>query len=109
MRHQDCHTQFLIESGVADMVAIADAQVDSAKWSNVNMYCKKRDVSAFYGLTSNAVCKMENIVSAQGTSSSTYGGTLLVMTNMVAGHMCQMPQHQTVGKQFHLSFVCSPP
>jgi len=26
------------------------------------------------------------------------------MTNMVAGHIRQMPQHQTVGKQLHLSF-----
>ena len=95
---------FLIESGVADMVAIADAQVDSAKWHNVNMYCKKHEVTAFYGPTSNAVCKIENIVSEQGTSSSTSGGTLLLMTNMVAGHMCQMPRHQTVGKQLHLSF-----
>ena len=80
---------FLIESGVADIVAIADAQVDSAKWHNVNMYCEKRDVTGFYGPTSNAVSRMENIVSAQGTSSSTLGGTLLLMTNMVAGHMCR--------------------
>jgi len=77
---------------------------DSAKWHNVNMYCEKRDVSGFYGPTSNASSRMENIVSAQGTSSSTSGGTLLLMTNIVAGHMCQMPQHQTVGKQLHLSF-----
>ena len=91
---------FLIESGVADMVAIADAQVDSAKWHNVNMYCKKREVAAFYGPTSNAVCKMENIVSAQGTSLSTSGGTLLLMTNMVAGHMCQMQRQQTVGPRW---------
>jgi len=94
---------FLIESGVADMVAIADAQVDSAKWHNVNMYCKKREVAAFYGPTSNAVCKMENIVSAQSTSLVS-GGTLLLMTNMVAGHMCQMQRQQTVGKQLHVSF-----
>jgi len=95
---------FLIESGVADMVAIADAQVDSAKWQNVNMYCKKRDVTGFYGPTSNAVCKKIKIVSAQGTSSSTSGGRLILMMNMVAGHMCLMPQHQTVRKQLHISF-----
>ena len=95
---------FLIESGVADIVAIADAQVDSAKWHNVNMYCQKRDVTGFYGPTSNAVSRMENIVSAQGTSSSISGGMFLLMTNMVAGHMCQLPKHQTVGKQLNLSF-----
>ena len=89
---------FLIESGIADMVAIVDAQVDSAKWHNVNMYCKKCDVTGFYGPTSNAVSRMENIVSAHGTSSSTSVGTLLLMTNMVAGQMCQMPQQQTVAK-----------
>jgi len=95
---------FLVEGGVADMVAIADAHVDSAKWHNVNMYCKKRDVTRFYEPKSNAAFRMENIVSAQDTSSSTSGGTLLLMTNMVAGHMCQMTQHSTVGKQRHLSF-----
>jgi len=47
---------------------------------------------------------MENIVSAQDTSSSTSGGALLLMTNMVAGHISQLSQQQTVGKQLHLSF-----
>ena len=70
---------FMIQSSVADMVAIANAQVDGARWHNVNMYCKKRHVTGLYGPTSNAV----SIMCAQGTSSSTSGGTLLLMTNML--------------------------
>ena len=62
------YTVFLIQSIVADMVAIADAQVDSARWQNVNMYCKKRDVTGFYGPTSNAVSRMENSCSDSARS-----------------------------------------
>jgi len=55
---------FLIESGIADtLVAIADAHVNSAKLHNLNMYSKKRNGTRFYGPTSNAVSRMENIVS----------------------------------------------
>jgi len=86
------------------MVAVAGAQVDSSRWHNVNMYCKKCNVTAFYGPTSNAVSRMSSIVSAQGTSSSISVGMFLLMTNMVAGHICQLPKHQTVGKELHLSF-----